>query len=175
MPTILSHPAVPLAAASLLPQTVIPRDLLLVGAFFSVLPDVDVVGFGFGIHYGDLFGHRGFTHSLIFALVIALILALLLPDRFTGHSRLAAFVFLLISIASHGLLDAMTDGGLGIAFFSPFSNHRYFLPWRPIAVAPIGIFAFFTPFGVHAFLSELRWIWFPSLTIVFTAFLARKF
>jgi inner membrane protein len=41
--------------------------------------------------------------------------------------------------ASHGLLDAMTDGGRGVALFWPFTARRYFLPWRPIPVAPIGI------------------------------------
>jgi inner membrane protein len=39
---------------------------------------------------------------------------------------------------SHGLLDTLTDGGLGIALLWPVSNHRYFAPWTPIPVAPIG-------------------------------------
>jgi hypothetical protein len=38
-----------------------------VAVFCSVLPDIDVVGFRFGIHYADLWGHRGMTHSLLFA------------------------------------------------------------------------------------------------------------
>lgn len=33
----------------------------------------------------------------------------------------------------------LTDGGLGVAFFSPFDNKRYFLPWRPIRVSPISV------------------------------------
>ncbi len=37
----------------------------------SVLPDIDVIGFKLGVHYGDLWGHRGLTHSLLFAAVIA--------------------------------------------------------------------------------------------------------
>lgn len=37
----------------------------------SVLPDVDTLGFRMGIHYGDLWGHRGMTHSLLFAAIIA--------------------------------------------------------------------------------------------------------
>jgi inner membrane protein len=41
-------------------------------------------------------------------------------------------------MASHGLLDTLTDGGLGIALLWPFSNARYFATWRPIPVAPIG-------------------------------------
>jgi hypothetical protein len=41
----------------------------------------------------------------------------------------------------------MTDGGLGAAFFAPFDNKRYFLPWRPIQVSPISVHRFFTPRG----------------------------
>ena len=33
----------------------------------------------------------------------------------------------------------MTDGGLGCALLWPFSLSRYFAPWRPIPVAPIGL------------------------------------
>jgi hypothetical protein len=38
----------------------------------STIPDLDVMGFRFGIHHGDFWGHRGFTHSLAFAAVLAL-------------------------------------------------------------------------------------------------------
>jgi len=38
---------------------------LLAGS--AVLPDADVIGFAFGINYGDMFGHRGLSHSLLFA------------------------------------------------------------------------------------------------------------
>jgi inner membrane protein len=55
----------------------------------------------------------------------------------------------------------MTDGGLGVAFFSPFDNHRYFLPWRPIHVSPIGFERFFTTRGLVVFESEFLWIWLP--------------
>jgi hypothetical protein len=45
----------------------IPKRVWLAGAICSVVPDLDVVGFRFGIRYGDFWGHRGFTHSLLFA------------------------------------------------------------------------------------------------------------
>src|SRR6267378_8050335 len=44
--------------------------------------------------------------------------------------------FFFLATASHGLLDAMTNGGLGVAFFAPFCDTRYFLPWQPIVVSP---------------------------------------
>ncbi len=62
---------------------------------------------------------------------------------------------------SHGLLDALTDGGLGIAFFAPFNETRYFFPWRPIMVSPIGLSQFFSSWGLGVLLSELIWIGIP--------------
>ena len=47
------------------------RRALLLGVLCAVLPDIDVVGFGYGIQYGDLWGHRGLTHSLVFAALLA--------------------------------------------------------------------------------------------------------
>ncbi len=44
-----------------------PKRVWVIGAFCSVIPDLDVLGFRFGIHYSDFWGHRGFTHSLLFA------------------------------------------------------------------------------------------------------------
>jgi hypothetical protein len=31
----------------------------------------------------------------------------------------------------------MTDGGLGVAFFAPFDNHRYFLSWLLFEFLPL--------------------------------------
>src|SRR6185503_16644325 len=81
--------------------------------FCSILPDIDVVGFRFGIRYGDLWGHRGMTHSLLFAAVTGIVLSVLVPQWERDRWRLALLLFLIT--ASHGLLDAMTDGGLGVA------------------------------------------------------------
>jgi inner membrane protein len=33
---------------------------------------------------------------------------------------------------SHGALDMLTSYQMGVAMMSPFSAHRYVLPWRPI-------------------------------------------
>jgi len=75
--------------------------------------------------------------------------------------------------ASHGMFDALTNGGRGIAFFAPFSNHRYFFPWRPIQVSPIGV-GFFSARGLLALASESLWIWLPSAIIAASARLFRK-
>jgi len=68
----------------------------------------------------------------------------------------------------------MTDGGLGVAFFSPCDNQRYFLPWRPIHVSPIGAGRFFTHRGLEVLQSELLWIWLPATLLATSAWLLRR-
>jgi inner membrane protein len=89
-------------------------------------------------------------------------------------SRIALWTYFFLATASHGLLDAMTDGGLGVACFSPFDNNRYFLPWRPIRVSPIGIGRFFSPRGLEVVRSELLWIWLPAALLVLSVWLIRR-
>jgi hypothetical protein len=77
--------------------------------------------------------------------------------------------------ASHGMLDAMTDGGLGVAFFAPFDNGRYFFPWRPMLVSPIGIAPFFSRYGLDVLISEFVWIWIPiGVSVLILRILQRK-
>jgi hypothetical protein len=96
----------------------------------SALPDVDVLGFDLGIPYDGLFGHRGLTHSLLFALVLAVAVAVLVHLRDPGTSLGDVCLYLFLATASHGVFDALTNGGRGIAFFAPFSSTRYFFPFR---------------------------------------------
>ena len=70
-----------------------------------------------------------------------------------------------IIIASHGLLDAMTNGGKGIALLAPFDQTRYFSPWTPIKVAPLSVKAFFGPWGWAVIKSEFLWVWLPMLAL----------
>ena len=159
MPTVLSHPAVPLAIGLGLGTDIIPKHLIVAGILGSVLPDVDVLAFSFGIPYEDQFGHRGFTHSFVFAGFVALIGALLY--RMVAMDFMKTFLFLLVSTSSHGILDAFTDGGLGIAFFWPFSVERYFAPFRPMKVSPIDAYAFLSRSGMQVLSSEFLWVWLP--------------
>jgi len=66
--------------------------------------------------------------------------------------------------ATHGLLDALTSGGLGIALLAPFDNTRYFFAVTPIEVSPIGFRRFFSAWGARVMLSEFVWVWIPSIT-----------
>lgn len=129
----------------------------------SILPDIDTIGFRFGIHYGDFWGHRGFTHSLVFAALLSgAVTAMLIRRNMAAIRRSTLFAYLFLATASHGVLDAMTNGGLGVAFFSPFDNRRYFLPWRPIHVSPISMTRFFSARGHAVLESELLWVWLPA-------------
>src|SRR5271168_349052 len=154
MPTILTHAIFGAALGESAPSP-----LRHSGGFWcaavvcSMLPDLDVIGFRFGVHYGDLWGHRGITHSLLFAAVIGTLCGALLGKSLRERWTLA--LLLSAITASHGVLDAMTDGGLGVAFFSPFDPTRYFFPWRPIHVSPIGLPAAFSRRGLGALSSEI--------------------
>ena len=145
-----------------------PVKFWLLAAFCAVVPDADVIGFKFGIAYESMFGHRGFTHSIVFAVLLALVVVLLFfRDAKTGSKRfyLLLFFFFCCTV-SHPVLDAMTTGGLGVAFFSPFSNVRYFFSFRPIKVSPLTIQQFFGEWGWRVIKSELLWVWLPSFVVI---------
>jgi inner membrane protein len=143
-----------------------------VAVFCAVLPDIDVLGFLLGINYHDLWGHRGMTHSLLFAAIVAAVMTAI----FWRHDRKRwTMLFLLFAItASHGIFDAMTDGGLGIAFFSPFDTRRYFFLWRPIHVSPIRAGRFFSNRGWYVLSHEMLEIWIPVLIVSLCVWLLRR-
>jgi inner membrane protein len=82
-----------------------------------------------------------------------------------GLPRRSLWLYLFLAMASHGLLDALTNGGLGIALFAPFDNSRYFFPVTPIQVSPIGIRSFLRDRGFSVLASEVPWVWLPSLLL----------
>jgi inner membrane protein len=135
----LGHIAVGLAAGRLCSARA-PRlatfAAMLWYSFLALLPDVDVVGFRLRVPYEAPFGHRGALHSIPIAIAVGVAVAVSQMAR-----RRAWAVPALVAtgvVASHGILDALTDGGLGVALFWPFTDSRSFLPWRPIPVSPIG-------------------------------------
>lgn len=163
MPSIISHPAVPLGIAAAAGRRIVPGGLALLACAASVIPDVDSIGFWAGIPYDSPLGHRGFTHSFTFAALLAL-LAMPLAGRLRSR-RGTVFAVVFAAAVSHGLLDAMTTGGRGVAFLSPFSGRRFFLPWRVIEVSPIGVKGFFSGRGGEILASEFVWIWIPVIVV----------
>lgn len=69
---------------------------------------------------------------------------------------------LALATATHGVLDAATDAGLGVGLLSPFDDRRYFWPWRPLATSPIGLGAFFEARSLAILWNELLWVWLPA-------------
>ncbi|GAB3348681.1 metal-dependent hydrolase [Lysobacter tyrosinilyticus] len=165
MPTVLTHAIVPLALGAALGKRTIPRRLLIAGAMAAMLPDFDVVAFKFGIAYADDFGHRGASHSLLFAVCVGLLGAF--GAGALQCKRTLAGCWLFACTASHPLLDALTNGGLGVALMWPWSDARLFAPWRPIAVSPIGA-GFFSGRGIAVLASEFCWVWLPTLGLSLT-------
>jgi len=173
MPCVFSHAIAAVAIGGAVVGGPSRLTIWGLGAICAVLPDLDVVSFHFSLPYGHMLGHRGLSHSLPFAALLAAIVTVLLRRIGTASpsaARLWAFFF--VATASHGVLDAMTDGGLGVAFFAPFSDARYFSPWRPIVVSPIGVREFFGPRGLRVMWSELGWVWLPA-AVVFLAGLSK--
>ena len=169
MATPLSHLAVPLALTAALGPDAVPPGLLALALVCAVLPDLDALGLWLGIPYEHPFGHRGITHSLPFAVALACVGTLLAPE---AEPRIA-FGVLLVSASSHGLIDALTNGGLGIALFSPFSHKRFFLPWRVIEVSPLRPSALFSRRGLEVLRSEMRWVWVPCLAVAILGMVLR--
>jgi len=172
VPTIFTHAAVALAAGHATKPKSREARFWVLAVLCSILPDVDVFAFPLGIPYDPL-GHRGFFHSPFFGLLVGLTVTAIFFREIPRFSRpwWGHFAFFSLLTASHGVLDALTDGGLGIALLAPFDNSRYFLPWTPIRVSPIGIEAFLSERGWAALKSELLWIWGPLLlvTVLVTA------
>lgn len=166
MASAFSHAFVALALGKASHHPVMTWQVVLLGMACSIVPDLDVIGFSFGIRYGDLWGHRGLTHSLFFACLLSATLVRFWYWRTSTSAKTTLCVYFFFCTASHGVLDAMTDGGLGVAFFSPFETSRYFFTYRPVAVSPIGIGDFFTGEAFRILSSEATWIWLPTIVIV---------
>ena len=172
MPTIFSHPAPVLALSIAAGYRTISGRLLLAGVVCSVLPDMDVAGFFMKISYGQAMGHRGASHSLLFAGVVGVICALFAP--WLHCRRWVAFLTGVFAVISHIALDAATNGGLGVGVLWPWDETRYFLPWRPIEVSPLGIRRFFSARGAEVMRSEFIWVWLPCFAAALFIFALRK-
>ena len=160
MATIMSHAL----AAGLFYRVLAPlkdKKTLRICLLGAVLPDFDVIAFRFGIPYEAMLGHRGFTHSILFAICFAGICLFFYRDR---PKKWRYFLLFFLSPMSHALLDMLTNGGLGVGLLVPFSSERFFFPLTPIEVSPIGA-GFFSHRGLQVIVSEIFWIGVPCLVI----------
>jgi inner membrane protein len=176
MPSIFSHAvaSVALGKASFIKAE--GSKFWLLAATCAIIPDVDGIGFQLGVPYDSMFGHRGFTHSFFFAALFSLIVVSAFYRQYQRFSSKwwIYFAFFFVVTASHPVLDAMTNGGKGVAFFAPFSNERYFFPFRPIQVSPMTAARFFSEHGLKVMKSEFIWVWIPSFAIIVFTTLINK-
>jgi inner membrane protein len=162
VPSAIAHAAPALALIPLFNRPGTPKRLWALGVVCAAAPDLDVLAFRFGVPYEHALGHRGLWHSIPFAALLAALVCLVaFPRPRPGFSRVLAWTYLFLATASHGLLDCLTNGGLGVALFSPFDDRRFFFAFRPIEVSPLGVRAFLSERGVAILLSELVWVWLP--------------
>ncbi|MGE3801306.1 MAG: metal-dependent hydrolase [Candidatus Kapaibacterium sp.] len=176
MASAFTHAFAAIAGGKIFSGEKMPARFWVLSILCSVLPDFDAIGFRLGIAYESFWGHRGFTHSLLFALIVALLVVLTFFRSEAADSRrwwkLVLFFFLVTS--SHALLDMLTNGGHGVALFAPFDNSRIFFPWSPIKVSPIGVSSFFSERGVRVIVSEMLYVWLPLVVVAAIVGVARK-
>jgi|TARA_B110000967_G_scaffold209907_1_gene268491 inner membrane protein len=171
MASVFGHSLAAIALGKTFSEELRKPKFWVLGILCSIAPDADVLGFKFGVPYGSFWGHRGFTHSFFFAILFGVAITFL----FYTPKRPILSLYFALCTASHSLLDAMTTGGLGVAFFSPFENSRYFLPWSPIQVSPIGLKQFFSEWGLEVIKSEIIWIGIPLLITVLSISICKKY
>jgi len=162
-----THAFTGLMAGKIAPGEPRPRKAWLCLVVLPVLPDLDFFMHRMGIPRESIWNHRGITHSLFFALLLSILAKALWFKELPWSSRKAWnwVGLLLLAIASHGFLDAFTDGGSGVAFFAPFSAERYFFPWHVIRVSPLSIGRFFDGRAWPILQSEFLWVWLPLLAL----------
>ena len=174
MPTIFSHAVFAAVTGKSFLEKSFSGWFWLLTAVCAMIPDADVIGFSFGVKYESIFGHRGFTHSIFFALLFGGLVTFFVRKFLKSELSLAKlFIFFSLATLTHPLLDMLTNGGLGVALFAPFSDERFFFPWRPIEVSPIGA-GFFSSRGLDVILSEILWVWIPAILIFIAAKIVRK-
>ena len=169
MPTIITHSVIAASSAYGFSQGRETVKFVLLSIACSLLPDADVVGYHWlYIPSYSFFGHRGFFHSPFFAGLLSIVIVCIFYRKEAIFSKQwwKYVLYFFIVGASHGLLDAMTNGGNGIALLTPFSNARYFFPWTPIEVSPLSIQLFISQRGLSVLISELIWIWAPLFLVL---------
>jgi inner membrane protein len=71
------------------------------------------------------------------------------------------------------VLDTLTNGGVAIPLYWPFSEQRFFSPWRPVEVSPVSFSRFFTQRGADVLLNEVKTIWLPLMAAALAIFALR--
>ena len=168
MPTIITHSFTGLVSGAAAYDKSFPKRFWLFSIICSIIPDADVICFELGFSYDHFLGHRGFFHSLFFACILGSFMGFLLMGvkKIEWRKRLFFAGYFSFLISLHDILDAFTNGGLGVALLSPFDTTRYFSPYTPIKVSPINPYTFFNGGALDILKNEVLWVWLPYICIV---------
>ncbi|MEO8712672.1 MAG: metal-dependent hydrolase [Parafilimonas sp.] len=100
------------------------RKAMVWGMIAQSIPDIDFIAATWLNTPSDLLAHRGFTHSILFAIIVALIMAILANRWHRPHniSFMRWTLFFSAAILSHIFIDAFNNYGVG--WFEPFSHYR---------------------------------------------------
>lgn len=166
MPTVITHALLPVIGAAALPSLRLPKRLIGAAIVAAVLPDADVIGrllFDYpGTHP---LGHRGWTHSIAFALLLGA-LGLAAASALRSTPRLA-FATLFLSGLSHPLTDMLTNGGSGVMLLWPLSLEKLRWPVGPVEVSPLGLRGFADGRIWAVLASEALWLIAPAIVLAF--------
>ena len=97
---------------------------ILIGGLVASIPDLDILLVPFFSEFQKISLHRGFSHSILFSLVGAFLISSLLKRShvFKDVSHLRSYMFCMLALSTHILLDCFTTYGTQI--FSPFNDTR---------------------------------------------------
>ena len=159
LPTTLTH-TIPVIAVGLgLGKDYISKRLIFTGAFIANIPDLDLIAPRFyDFAFDSIYGHRGFSHSIVFAIISSFIFSFFFIK--SGFKK--AFLFLTFCTLSHGVLDSFTQGGLGIPFIWPLTDIRYYSFAQPIINSGVSFRTLYTTTKAFPiYWSEFIWVWVP--------------
>lgn len=103
---------------------------LLWGAIAGNIPDFDAAFSSLFNPASAVLMHRGFSHSILFALIISPLLGFLVAKLFKSKNTLQWIGLTLVAILTHSAIDCLNTYGTGI--FEPFSKLRVAYDTMPI-------------------------------------------
>lgn len=136
MSSVVGHAlAGALCAKGIQPSVAPGRDKWLVSTAVAVavLPDADVLIYAL-LQPEGMQPHRGFSHSLLFAVASGSI-AYLLTCRYFAPGGRRLFATLVLAAVTQPLLDVLMGAGPRISLFAPFYDGGFLLPFRAVPTA----------------------------------------
>jgi hypothetical protein len=102
-------------------------------AWMATIPDADLALRPFGVAAGNgTWAHRGASHALVVGPAVSITAWLL-------GMRVREAVCYGLAIASHGLVDTLSESERGVALLWPARMRRFTAPYRPVLAHPSDI------------------------------------